>query len=70
MSSGSARPASSDETRTHIISSLFSKKDDNGTAEETLISFCKVYEQDEAGSAGGSYKTRYLILAGKSIFSF
>jgi len=49
-----------DDVRQHIISSLFSRTD-NGTAEETLISYVKVYEDEEGGDAG--LKTRYLILA-------
>ena len=59
--SGPPRPASSDEVRTHIVSSLFSRKDEQGTPEETLISFLKVFEQED----GSGYKTRYLMLAGE-----
>lgn len=59
---GQPRPPSSDEVRQHIISSLFNKKDAEGTPEETLISYLKVYEQDEGG---GGFKTRYLMLAGE-----
>jgi hypothetical protein len=65
MSGPGARPPSLDEVRSHIISSLFSRKDENGTPEETLISFLKVYEQDEGG--GGGFKTRYLMLSGESV---
>ncbi|KAK8845463.1 hypothetical protein IAR55_006176 [Kwoniella newhampshirensis] len=55
----SATPSvSNDDVRNHIISSLFSKRAEDGTAEETLISFLKVYEDD-----GDGQKTRYLMLA-------
>jgi hypothetical protein len=59
--SGPPRPPSSDEVRTHIISSLFSRKDEQGTPEETLISYLKVFEQED----GSGFKTRYLMLAGE-----
>lgn len=59
-----ARVPSSDDTRHHIVQSLFSKTDDNGTAEETLISYVKVYE-DDSGPEGMEQKTRYLMLAGE-----
>lgn len=66
-----------DDVRAHIIASLFSRYDESGTADETLISFVKVYERDDAagGGGGGSTpgpssatmpggdKTRYLMLA-------
>jgi hypothetical protein len=72
---GSAAP---DDIRAHIVASLFSRYDESGTAEETLISFVKVYERDDAGGGGGGGgstpgpssatmpggdKTRYLMLA-------
>ncbi|RXK38676.1 hypothetical protein M231_03986 [Tremella mesenterica] len=47
-----------DDTRQHIIDSLFSKMADDGSMEETLISFVKVNEQDQ-----GESKVRYLMLA-------
>lgn len=73
---GSSNP---DDIRAHIIASLFSRYDESGTAEETLISFVKVLERDDsapgsssAGTPGvgpgesggaGGDKTRYLMLA-------
>ncbi|WVQ80381.1 hypothetical protein IAT38_002486 [Cryptococcus sp. DSM 104549] len=57
MSSHSRAP-STDDVRSHIIASLFSRRAEDGTAEETLISFVKVYESDDGGQ-----KTRYLIVA-------
>lgn len=57
--------SSSDETRRHIISSIFPPRDEDGIPEETLISYVKVYEE-EAGSPEGGAKTRYLMLAGRS----
>ena len=56
------RTPSSDEVRHHIIQSLFSRYDEAGTAEETLISYLKIYEDEGDGNA----KTRYLMLAGES----
>ena len=56
------RSNSNDDTRQHIISSLFSKRGDDGSPEETLITFLKVFEEDEASAT----KTRYLMLAGES----
>lgn len=55
-------PASADDVRQHIINSLFWRKDASGTAEETLISFVKVLEDE----GGDELKTRYLMLAGES----
>lgn len=55
------RTPSSDEVRHHIIQSLFSRHDEAGTAEETLISYLKIYEDEGDGNA----KTRYLMLAGE-----
>jgi hypothetical protein len=60
--SGQQRPLSSDDTRHHIVQSLFSRVDESGTADETLISFLKVYEDE----GPGEQKTRYLMLAGES----
>ncbi len=57
--------SSSDETRQHLTSSIFSKKDEDGTLEETLISYVKVFEEDPQDTAEGA-KTRYLMLAGVS----
>ena len=56
--------SSSDETRQHLISSNFSRKDEDGMPEETLISYVKVYEEDPQAQESGT-KTRYLMLAGK-----
>ena len=56
-----SRSTSNDEVRQHIVSSLFSRRAEDGTPEETLISYLKVYE-DEGG--GGGAKTRYLMLSG------
>lgn len=50
--------SSRDEERA-LTRSLFSKRDDDGTLEENLLSFIKVFEED-----GGHGKTRYLMLAG------
>nr|XP_019048902.1 exocyst protein [Kwoniella bestiolae CBS 10118]OCF27832.1 exocyst protein [Kwoniella bestiolae CBS 10118] len=61
MSGQHSRQPSSDDTRQHIITSLFSKRDEDGTPEETLISYLKVYEED-AGDGHGQ-KSRYLMLA-------
>lgn len=41
-----------------LTRSLFSKRDDDGTLEENLLSYIKVFEED-----GGHGKTRYLMLA-------
>lgn len=57
------QPPGSDETRQHIIASVFSRNAADGTPEETLISYVKVYEQEGEGSAG--LKSRYLLLAGE-----
>ena len=57
------QPAPPDEVRQHIISSIFSRKAADGTLEETLISYVKVYEQEGEGEA----KTRYLMLAGRCL---
>jgi hypothetical protein len=61
------RPASADDVRQHIISSLFSRTDEKGTPEETLIAYLKVQEDDSgldgAPSGGAGVKTRYLMLA-------
>jgi hypothetical protein len=57
------RPAAVDDTKHHIVQSLFSKVDEQGTADETLISYLKVYEDE----GEGGQKTRYLMLAGKLI---
>ncbi len=54
-----------DETRQHIIASLFNRRGPDGLPEETLIAYLKVYE-DEEPSAGEEPKTRYLMLAGGS----
>ncbi len=56
--------SSSDETRQHIINSIFSKSDEDGTPEETLISYVKVYEEEPGAQEVGP-KTRYLMLAGE-----
>jgi hypothetical protein len=67
MSYSDRRPSGTDDVRQHIISSLFSRTDETGTAEETLISFVKVQEDesgpDGAPSGGAGVKTRYLMLA-------
>jgi hypothetical protein len=55
------RPPAVDDTKHHIVQSLFSKVDEQGTADETLISYLKVYEDE----GEGGQKTRYLMLAGK-----
>ena len=69
---GASNGSSTDDVRAHIIASLFSRYDETGTAEETLISFLKVHERDDVatpapgqvpGGAGGGEKTRYLMLA-------
>jgi hypothetical protein len=57
------RPPAVDDTKHHIVQSLFSKVDEQGTADETLISYLKVYEDE----GEGGQKTRYLMLAGKLI---
>lgn len=56
------RTSSQDDVRSHITASLWAQRAPDGTPEETLIAFLKVYEED---SAGGT-KSRYLILAGKT----
>ena len=53
-------PPGIDETKHHIVQSLFSRVDESGTADETLISYLKVYEDE----GEGGQKTRYLMLAG------
>jgi hypothetical protein len=59
-----SQQAAADEVRQHLISSLFSKRDENGTNEETLISYVKVFEDESTGdNAMGGQKTRYLMLA-------
>lgn len=55
------RPPAVDDTKHHIVQSLFARVDESGTAEETLISYLKVYEDE----GEGGQKTRYLMLAGK-----
>ncbi|WWC58251.1 uncharacterized protein I303_100789 [Kwoniella dejecticola CBS 10117] len=62
MSAQHTRQPSSDDVRQHIISSLFSRRDEDGTPDETLISYLKVYEED-AGDGHGGQKSRYLMLA-------
>ncbi|KAL7418847.1 hypothetical protein Q5752_006531 [Cryptotrichosporon argae] len=57
-SSQGAPSAAVDETRQQIVASLFARHAEDGTAEETLITYIKVHEEDEGGA-----KTRYLILA-------
>jgi len=57
------RPPAVDDTKHHIVQSLFSRVDESGTADETLISYLKVYEDE----GEGGQKTRYLMLAGKLI---
>lgn len=58
-----SRAPPQDDVRQHIIDSLFVRKDATGTAEETLISYLKVYEDEgDTGPEGGA-KTRYLMLA-------
>jgi hypothetical protein len=57
------RPPAVDDTKHHIVQSLFSKVDEQGTADETLISYLKVYEDE----GEGGQKTRYLMLAGMFI---
>nr|ODO04430.1 hypothetical protein L204_00790 [Cryptococcus depauperatus CBS 7855] len=57
--SSHARSSSADDTRSHINASLFAKRTADGTLEESLISFLKVFEDDPDGES----KTRYLILA-------
>ena len=59
------RPPAVDDTKHHIVQSLFSRVDESGTADETLISYLKVYEDE----GEGGQKTRYLMLAGKLIRS-
>jgi hypothetical protein len=59
------RRASNDDVRSHIVNSLFWRKAEDGTPEETLISFTKVYEEDPGDVQAGA-KTRYLMLAGES----
>ena len=58
-----ASTANGDETRQHIVNSLFSKRAEDGSMEETLISYVKVNEHDQ-----GDVKTRYLMLAGEHVF--
>ncbi|KIR55087.1 exocyst protein [Cryptococcus gattii Ru294] len=48
-----------DDVRAHITASLCAQRAPDGTPEETLITFLKVYEEDPAGGT----KSRYLILA-------
>lgn len=60
---GGGNNNNSDDVRSHIIASIFSRYDEQGTAEETLISFVKVHEHDEGGGGQGGEKTRYLMLA-------
>lgn len=55
--------SSSDEVKAAIVASLFARKDETGTPEETLVSYLKVNEQE-----GGQTKARYLMLAGESDF--
>ncbi len=52
--------SSSEDTRTRIVRSLFSRKAEDGTLEETLVTYLRVKEDD----GHGAVKTRYLFLAG------
>ena len=61
--SSQQRPPAVDDTKHHIVQSLFSRVDESGTADETLISYLKVYEDE----GEGGQKTRYLMLAGKLV---
>lgn len=54
--------SSSDDTRLRIVRSLFARKAEDGTLEETLVTYLRVKEDDGHGNA----KTRYLFLAGRS----
>lgn len=63
MAANHQRTPSTDEVRHHIVQSLFSRHDETGTAEETLISYLKIFEDE----GDGNQKTRYLILAGTSL---
>lgn len=56
----SSTASSSDETRHRIVRSLFSRKAEDGTLEETLVTYLRVKEDDGHGNA----KSRYLMLAG------
>ncbi|GMK58498.1 hypothetical protein CspeluHIS016_0505300 [Cutaneotrichosporon spelunceum] len=51
--------SSGEDTRALIVRSLFSRKAEDGTLEETLVSYLRVKEDD----GHGSLKTRYLFLA-------
>nr|XP_019014642.1 exocyst protein [Kwoniella pini CBS 10737]OCF53423.1 exocyst protein [Kwoniella pini CBS 10737] len=62
MSAQHSRQPSFDDVRQHIISSLFARRDEDGTPEETLISYLKVYEEDPGDGQGGQ-KSRYLMLS-------
>lgn len=53
------RTSPQDDVRAHITASLCAQRAPDGTPEETLITFLKVYEEDPAGGT----KSRYLILA-------
>lgn len=55
--------SSRDEERA-LTRSLFSKRDEDGTLEESLQAYIKVFEDD-----GGHGKTRYLMLARRSNFN-
>lgn len=57
-----SRISPQDDVRAHITASLCAQRAPDGTPEETLITFLKVYEEDPAGGT----KSRYLILAGKA----
>lgn len=45
-----------------INRSLFSRTDADGTLEENMIDYLRIYEQDPGG---GASKTRWLMLAGE-----
>ena len=64
MSSSGSKTASTDDVRHHIMSSVLARRGPDGQPEETLISYIKVYEQDEGGTG---FKSRYLILVGESV---
>ncbi|TYJ51662.1 hypothetical protein B9479_007750, partial [Cryptococcus floricola] len=59
--SSSGRSTSQDDIRAHINSSLFARRGPlaDGTPDETLIAFLKIYEME----ADGGSETSYLVLA-------